>query len=159
MIDTLKKAAQTVQNVLNEHKLDCKVLELNSSTRTAIEAATTIGCKLEQIAKSLVFRSKSGHPIFIIASGPNRINEKLIASYIGEKIEKADADFTKTITGFAIGGIPPIGHTQKIDEIFIDEDLMQYDDLWAAAGTPNAVFNIKTKDLATITKGKIIAIK
>ena len=154
----LKKAAQLVQDVLNNNNLECKVLELPSSTRTAIEAANAIGCEVDQIAKSLIFRTVSGQPVLVLVSGPNRVNEKTIASYLGEKIEKADADFTRDITGFAVGGIPPIGHKQAIDFIFIDQDLMKFDSIWAAAGTPNAVFNLQSKNLVEMTEGKIISI-
>ena len=87
------------------------------------------------------------------------MNEKIIELYTNENIVKADADFTKEITGFAIGGIPPIGHKQKIDFIFIDEDLLNFDSIWAAAGTPNAVFNLQSTDLLLITNGKIVSIK
>ena len=92
-----------------------------------------------------------------MASGINRVNEKTIEKHVGEKIEKADADFARQTTGFAIGGIPPVGHIQTI-ETFIDEDLLALDELWAAAGTPNAVFNLKTIDLQSLTNGKIISI-
>lgn len=94
-----------------------------------------------------------------MASGPNRVNEKTIESHVGEKIIKADANFVRDITGFAIGGIPPIGHAKKIDFIFIDEDLLTFDSVWAAAGTPNAVFNLRSKDLLDLTHGKVISIK
>lgn len=155
----LKKAAQLVQDVLNGHNLECKVLELPSSTRTAIEAANAIGCEVAQIAKSLIFKTVSGQPVLVLASGPNRVNEKIIASYLGEKIEKADADFTREVTGFAIGGIPPVGHKRKIINIFIDEDLLNFDSVWAAAGTPNAVFELPTKHLLDITSGKVVSVK
>lgn len=155
----LKKAAQLVQDVLNNNNLECKVLELPSSTRTAIEAANAIGCEVDQIAKSLIFRTVSGQPVLVLVSGPNRVNEKTIASYLGEKIEKADADFTREVTGFAIGGIPPVGHKQKITNIFIDEDLLNFDSVWAAAGTPNAVFELPTKHLLDITSGKVVSVK
>jgi prolyl-tRNA editing enzyme YbaK/EbsC (Cys-tRNA(Pro) deacylase) len=94
----------------------------------------------------------------ILASGPNRVNEKTIESYVGEKIIKADADFTREVTGFAIGGIPPIGHKQEIELIFIDQDLLKFNDVWAAAGTPNAVFNLRSNDLLEMTNGKVISI-
>jgi prolyl-tRNA editing enzyme YbaK/EbsC (Cys-tRNA(Pro) deacylase) len=96
--------------------------------------------------------------VLILVSGQNRVNEKVIESHVGEKITKADADFTKDITGFAVGGIPPIGHRQVIDFIFIDQDLMKFDSIWAAAGTPNAVFNLQSKNLVEMTEGKIISI-
>lgn len=155
----LSKSAQSIQDALNAKGLECKVLELPSSTRTANEAAETIGCEVAQIVKSLVFRTQETHrAILILASGINRVNENLIAEHIGEKIEKADADFTREVTGFAIGGIPPIGHKTKILTL-IDEDLLHFNELWAAAGMPNAVFSLESKMLITLTDGEVISIK
>lgn len=159
MSSNLKKSAEKVQSVLNEFRFELNVIELSDSTRTAQEAANTIGCTVSQIAKSLIFQGKTTkNPILIIASGTNRINEKAIKEYIGEKLGKADAGFVLEHTGFAIGGIPPIGHKTPITT-FIDEDLMQYEEIWAAAGTPNAVFKLTPKILAEITKGNIICVK
>lgn len=151
------KSAQSVQDALMCKGLECKVIELEHTTRSAADAAIAIGCDVSQIVKSLIFKTKlSSKPILILVSGPNRVDEKLIESYVGEKIAKADADFAKEITGFAIGGIPPIGHKQKIDFIFIDKDLLNFDSIWAAAGTPNAVFNLKGEDLVSMTEGKLV---
>jgi prolyl-tRNA editing enzyme YbaK/EbsC (Cys-tRNA(Pro) deacylase) len=156
---TLTKSAQSVQDALANKGLECQVIELPDSTRTANDAAATIGCDVAQIVKSLIFKTKLTHkPVLILASGPNRVNEKVIESKINEKITKSDADFVREITGFAIGGIPPIGHKQTIDLIFIDEDLLKFDSVWAAAGTPNAVFNLKGKDLLAMTHGTVISI-
>lgn len=160
MNQTLKKSAQSVQDILADMGLDFKVVELSQSTRTAQEAADSIGCEVAQIAKSLIFMTKTTQrPVLVLASGVNRVNEKAIAKLIGEKITKANADQTREITGFAIGGIPPVGHQQDIELIFIDEDLLSFESLWAAAGTPNAVFNLKGKDLLTITQGKVVSVK
>jgi prolyl-tRNA editing enzyme YbaK/EbsC (Cys-tRNA(Pro) deacylase) len=154
------KSAQSVQDALANQGLDCKVIELSESTRTANDAAAAIGCDVAQIVKSLVFKTKTTHkPVLILASGPNRVNEKIIEFHVGEKITKADADFTREMTGFAIGGIPPIGHKQPIDLIFIDEDLLKFEDIWAAAGTPRAVFTLKSKDLLEMIRGKVISIQ
>ncbi|AKA68398.1 MULTISPECIES: YbaK/EbsC family protein [Clostridium] len=159
MSSNLKKSAQKVQTVLNEFGFELNVVELSDSTRTAQEAANTIGCTVSQIAKSLIFKGKSSQkPILIIASGTNRVNEKVIKEHIGEKLQKADANFVLEHTGFAIGGIPPIGHKDSIITL-IDEDLLQYDEIWAAAGTPNAVFKLTPKILVEITKGDVISIK
>ena len=159
MEQILTKSAQSVRNVLTNHGLDCEVKEMSSSTRTAQEAADSIGCDVAQIVKSLIFKTKETHkPVLILASGPNRVSENLIESYIGEKITKADADFAREVTGFAIGGIPPVGHKQPIDYIFIDQDLLKYDSIWAAAGTPNAVFNMQVSDLVGITNGKVVSV-
>lgn len=158
MSSNLKKSAEKVQTELNKFGFELKVLELPDSTRTALEAAKAIGCSVSQIAKSLIFKGgTSQKPILIIASGTNRVNEKTIEKYIGEKLEKADAKFVLEHTGFAIGGIPPVGHKTPITT-FIDEDLMQYEEIWAAAGTPHAVFTLTPQILVEITKGSIIKI-
>jgi Cys-tRNA(Pro) deacylase len=155
----LSKSAQSVQDALSSHGIETEVIELPASTRTAQEAAQAIGCQVAQITKSLVFRTKNtNRAILVLASGINRVNEKAIAQEVGEEIVKADADFTREVTGFAIGGIPPIGHKQKL-ETFIDEDLFQYKELWAAAGTPHAVFRLEPADLQTLSQGKVISIK
>jgi prolyl-tRNA editing enzyme YbaK/EbsC (Cys-tRNA(Pro) deacylase) len=155
----LLNSAQRVQNALKQKDFDCKVMELPSSTRTAQDAATSIGCEISQIVKSLIFKTKdTGRPVLVLASGVNRVNEKTVELYLSEKIIKADAEFTREITGFAIGGIPPVGHKQTIELIFIDQDLLRFDSVWAAAGTPNAVFNMHSKDLVSITNGKVISI-
>ncbi|MCC7512008.1 MAG: YbaK/EbsC family protein, partial [Anaerolineae bacterium] len=143
----LSASAQKIQDLLRELGYDYVVLERAESTRTAQEAADRAGCELGQIVKSLIFRGKgSGKPILVLTSGANRVDEKRIAEYAGEAIGKADADFARAVTGFAIGGVPPIGHPEKI-ETYLDEDFLQYETVWAAAGTPNAIFELKTVDL------------
>jgi prolyl-tRNA editing enzyme YbaK/EbsC (Cys-tRNA(Pro) deacylase) len=155
---SLKKSAQSVQDALDAKNIKASVIELPSSTRTAQDAAQSINCEIGQIVKSLIFKTKnSGEPILILASGPNRVNEAKIEECIGERIVKADADFTKEVTGFAIGGIPPIGHKQPIRTL-IDQDLMNHQEVWAAAGTPNAIFCIQSNNLQELTHGEIIAI-
>jgi prolyl-tRNA editing enzyme YbaK/EbsC (Cys-tRNA(Pro) deacylase) len=155
----LSSSAQKVQQALAGFGLDCRVKELSASTRTADEAAQAVGCDVGQIVKSLVFRGKtSGACVFVVASGANRVNEKLLAALIGEKIDKADADFVRDQTGFAIGGVPPVGHLSPL-QTFIDEDLMQYQELWAAAGTPNALFSLTPAQLCLITSGKVVTIR
>ena len=142
-----------------EHGLDCTVIEFAESTRTAQEAADRAGCQLGQITKSLIFKgADSGKPILVLTSGANRVNEKLISSYAGEPIGRADADFVRTVTGFAIGGVPPIGHAQQI-ETYLDEDLLQYPTIWAAAGTPNAIFELTPADLRAMTAAHVARIK
>jgi prolyl-tRNA editing enzyme YbaK/EbsC (Cys-tRNA(Pro) deacylase) len=112
-----------------------------------------------QIVKSLVFVAKqTRRGVLILASGSNRVDEKKIAALLGEKIEKADADFVRVQTGFAIGGVPPIGHTHPMQTV-IDEDLLQYEMVWAAAGMPNAVFKLVAADLLKITDGKVSTVK
>jgi prolyl-tRNA editing enzyme YbaK/EbsC (Cys-tRNA(Pro) deacylase) len=155
----LSSSAQRVQQALTGFGLDCRVKELSESTRTAVDAANAVGCDVGQIVKSLVFRGKtSGSAVFVVASGANRVNEKLLAAIIGEKIDKADADFVREQTGFAIGGVPPVGHPAPL-QTFIDEDLLQYEELWAAAGTPNALFSLTPAQLCQITSGQVVTIK
>lgn len=155
----LSKSAQNVQDSLARQGIPARVVELPVSTRTAEEAAKAIGCLVAQIAKSLVFHTKHSHKaILVLVSGINRVNEKALAQHVGEEIVKADADFTREKTGYVIGGIPPLGHKQPI-ETYVDEDLLQYNELWAAAGTPNAVFSLESSLIASLTNGKIISVK
>jgi Cys-tRNA(Pro) deacylase len=159
MPTTLSVSAQKVQDALNGLGFSNQVIELQSTTRTSAEAAQAVGCRVEQIAKSIVFQGQQTHkPILVIASGPNRVNEKRIAKFISEPLGKADADYVRKKTGFVIGGVPPIGHLEKL-EIFIDEDLLQYNEIWAAAGTPNAVFKLTPSDLIKMTGGRVVSIK
>jgi prolyl-tRNA editing enzyme YbaK/EbsC (Cys-tRNA(Pro) deacylase) len=154
----LKQSAQAVQFALESNGFECRVVELPASTRTAKEAAGTIGCSVAQIAKSIVFKaSNSGRAVLVVASGVNRINEEIIAACLGEAIEKASPEFVREATGFAIGGVPPCGHAQSLTT-FIDLDLLALDELWAAAGTPNAVFRIEPAQLVHLTGGKVLAI-
>ncbi len=158
-MDSLTPTAQKIQNLLNSLGYDYKVIEHAESTRTAQEAADRAGCELGQIVKSLIFKGKdSGKPILVLTSGPNRANEKRVSEYAGESITKADADFVRAVTGFAIGGVPPIGLMEKM-ETYIDEDFLQYPTVWAAAGTPNAIFELRTEDLQKMTGGIMANIK
>lgn len=146
-------SALKVQQALDEYDVSLNVLELPASTRTAQEAAQAIGCEIGQIVKSLVFKGKrSGKPILVIASGANQVSEKKVEAILGEPLGKADADFVRTQTGYAIGGVPPLGHIQKLPTL-IDEDLLQYEVIWAAAGTPHAVFRLTPEILLKITSG------
>lgn len=156
---SLSSSAQKIQDQLTALGYDYTVIEHTESTRTAQEAADRAGCTLGQIVKSLIFKGKeSGKPILVLTSGANRVDEKHISEYAGEPIGRADADFVRLVTGFAIGGVPPFGHVQKM-ETYIDEDFLQYPTIWAAAGTPNAIFELKTADLQTMTNGKVVQVK
>jgi Cys-tRNA(Pro) deacylase len=135
-----------------------EVLEFDASTRTAADAATAIGCDVAQIAKSLIFRgSRSGRAILIIASGVDRVDEKKAAAALGESIDRADADFVREATGFAIGGVPPVGH-KTAPIVLIEQSVMQFAEIWAAAGTPNAVFRLTPADLVELTGGRTVAV-
>lgn len=155
----LSPSAARVQDLLDRIGLGHRVVEHAESTRTSEEAAAAIGCTVAQIAKSLIFRTKeSGRPVLVVASGVNRVDEKAVAALLGEKIARADADFVREATGFAIGGVPPLGHAVP-PLVLIDEDLMAFDTVWAAAGTPNAVFRLTAADLVTITGGRVAMVK
>ncbi len=155
----LSPSAQKVQDALKAFGMQLSVVELPASTRTAVEAAQAVGCDVGQIVKSLVFKgAASGKPVLVIASGANRVNEKKLAEWLGEPAAKADADFVRQQTGFVIGGVPPAGHVQPI-ATFVDKDLLQYGQIWAAAGTPNAVFQLTPDDLVKITRGRVVEIK
>jgi prolyl-tRNA editing enzyme YbaK/EbsC (Cys-tRNA(Pro) deacylase) len=159
MSQRLSPSAQKVQDVLLSLGFSCQVMEMPQTTRSAAEAAEAIGCKVEQIAKSLLFKTRqTGKPVLVIASGINRVKEKKIETVLGERLDKADADFVREHTGFAIGGVPPVGHASSFD-IFIDEDLLQHQDIWAAAGTPFAVFRLTPEDLVKMTGGRVITVK
>jgi len=147
-----------VQDILKERGFSSLVVELPDSTRTAREAAQAVGCRVEQIVKSLVFKGQnSNKPLLVVASGSNRVNEQRLSELAGEPIEKADADFVRQRTGFVVGGVPPLGHTEPL-EIFIDQDLVQYEQLWAAAGTSHAVFQLSPSELKAMTGGRVVSI-
>ena len=155
----LSSTAQRVQDLLTAGGFDCKVIEYAESTRTSQEAAERAGCTLGQITKSMIFRGKSSNkPILVLTSGANRVDEKRISEYAGESVGRADADFVRSATGFAIGGVAPIGHTQPM-ETYLDEDLLQYSTIWAAAGTPNAIFELTPADLQKMTGGRSLRVK
>ena len=158
-MNILSPSARKVQDALQRIGSNCTVIEFAESTRTAQEAADRVGCQLGQIVKSMVFAGRtSGKPILVLTSGANRVDEKKVGRYAGEAITRADADFVRTASGFAIGGVPPIGHSSPI-ETFVDEDLLRHTSVWAAAGTPNAVFEVPPAELVKITNGKVVCIK
>jgi prolyl-tRNA editing enzyme YbaK/EbsC (Cys-tRNA(Pro) deacylase) len=131
------------------------VLEFDTSTRTAADAAAAIGCSIGQIAKSLVFRTgESKRPVLVVTSGSNRVDERRVAVLVGEPIERASAEFVRACTGFAIGGVPPIGHKMRPITL-IDPVLTTYTEIWAAAGTPQAVFRLTPSELVTLTGGRV----
>ena len=151
----LKASARRVQEALAAQGFAFEVREFPDSTRTSAEAAAAIGCSVAQIAKSLVFRGgESGRAVLIIASGANRVDPAKAEALLGEAIGRADADFVREATGFAIGGVPPLGHDRPLVTL-IDEDLLAFEEVWAAAGTPNAVFRLSPKDLGDLTGGRI----
>jgi prolyl-tRNA editing enzyme YbaK/EbsC (Cys-tRNA(Pro) deacylase) len=155
---SLRPAAARVQQLLGEMGLTTEVIEFAGTTKTSADAAQQIGCNVAQIAKSLIFRAKqSNRPVLVIASGVNRVDEKALEVLLGEKIGKADADFVREKTGYAIGGVAPIGHDTP-PVTFIDEDLLKLETIWAAAGTPFAVFRLAPADLERLTGGRVAKI-
>lgn len=159
MSASLSPAAQRVQAALAERGFDFAVQELPASTRTAAEAAAAIGCEVAHIAKSLVFRgAASNQPVLVVASGTNRVSESRVGKLLGEPIAKADAAFVREATGFAIGGIPPVGHVHPLTTL-VDEDILQFPVIWAAAGTPHAVFRLTPKDLVDLCGGRVARIR
>lgn len=155
----LKDSARRVQRAIAAAGFDFQVREFPDSTRTSEAAAAAIGCDVAQIAKSLIFRAReSGRPVLVMASGANRVDERAVGRLLGEKLARADADFVRAATGFAIGGVPPVGH-RETPLAFIDADLMTLAEIWAAAGTPNAVFRLAPGALGDLTGGRIADVK
>ena len=155
----LPPAAQRFQDALTTLGHPGRVRVMPASTRTSAEAAAAIGCTVAQIAKSIIFRAKpSQRAVLVMASGVNRVDEKKVAALVGEGIGKADAEFVRGRTGFVIGGVPPVGH-ETPPVVLIDQDLLALGSLWAAAGTPHAVFPLTAAELVALTKGKVADVK
>ena len=148
-------SVERVRQALAEKGLAASVRELSQSTRTAQEAAATVGCAVAQIVKSLVFRGTgSGRPVLALVSGANRVSETLLSRALGEPVGRADAAFVRERTGFAIGGVAPVGHKEP-PVVIIDRDLLSHPLLWAAAGSPFSVFQVTPSDLQRITGGTV----
>ena len=159
MSEELPRAAKRVQEALDEFGVTLKVTIMNESTRTAQEAADAVGCEVAQIVKSLVLiGKKSGDPYLVVASGKNRVDLKKVSALVGEGVKMAPAEFVREKTGYAIGGVPPAGHATRIPAL-IDQDLMEYPKIWAAAGTPFALFSLTPEDLKKITGGELAETK
>jgi prolyl-tRNA editing enzyme YbaK/EbsC (Cys-tRNA(Pro) deacylase) len=156
MASKLSDSAKRVKDFLSEKGFSFEVKELPGSARTAQEAADSVGCSVAQIAKSLVFREKETDlPVLVIASGSNRVDLAKIEKETGLKLGKADGNYVKERVGYAIGGVPPAGHNEPLETI-LDKDLKKYEVVWAAAGTPFAVFQLKPSDLEPLTNGRWI---
>jgi len=155
---SLKASAQKVQDALRAAGFANEVVELPESARTAAEAAAALGCAVGQIVKSLVFRAEaSGRAVLVVASGAHRVDEKLVAAEAGEPIGRASPDFVREQTGYAIGGVPPVGHPSPLLTI-VDEALLGYAEIWAAAGHPNAVFRLTPEELLRMTGGRVVRV-
>lgn len=150
------RAALRVAEAAAALGLDIRVVELPDSARTAEEAAAACGCAVAEIVKSLVFRgATSGKPVLLLVAGSNRVDEAVVAGPIGEALERMPGKAVREATGFAIGGIPPFGHATPL-AVFIDEDLLAHDRIWAAAGTPHAVFAVAPRALAAAVGARVI---
>jgi len=137
--------------LLREAGIDARVVEFEQPTRTSAEAAAAIGCSVAEIAKSIVFRGRqSGQAVVVVASGDNRVSEAKVAALVGEALGRADADFVREATGYAIGGVAPVGHAKPV-KLLLDEDLQRFETLWAAAGTPFSVFPLTPAQLLGLT--------
>jgi prolyl-tRNA editing enzyme YbaK/EbsC (Cys-tRNA(Pro) deacylase) len=151
----LKPSAQRVQDALLARGFQNQVQELADTARSAAEAAAAVGCTVGQIAKSLVFKGRqSGRAVLVVASGSNRVDLAKVQALLGEPLDRADPDFVREETGFAIGGIPPVGHAKPITTV-VDEDLLEHERIWAAAGHPNAVFPLTPEELVRLTGGQV----
>lgn len=159
MSQLLTSSAKKVQDYLLAQGFSCVVKELPDTTRTADEAAKAIGCDVAQIAKSLIFIDEAtGNPILVIASGINKVDVKKIETATGLRLIKADGKYVKERVGFAIGGIPPVCHNEPLTT-FLDPTLLNYEWIWAAAGTPFAVFQLRSKEIEKMTNGKFLDLK
>lgn len=146
-----KGSTGRVERALRSAGIEPRIARMTQSTRTAAEAARACGCEVGQIVKSLVFRgARSGKAVLILAAGDRRVNEESAAQAIGEPIERADPRYVREVTGFAIGGVAPIGQLEPI-ETWMDAHLLGFDSVWAAAGAPNAVFTVSPLALERAT--------
>jgi prolyl-tRNA editing enzyme YbaK/EbsC (Cys-tRNA(Pro) deacylase) len=150
----LSASAQRVQDAIAALGYDYRVIELATPVRTAADAAREVGCEVGQIAKSIVFRAASGRGVLVIACGTNRVNESRVAELLGEPIGRANPDFVRERTGFAIGGIPPLGHASPL-ATFVDQDLLGFAEIWAAAGHPNSLFRLDPRELPRLSGGRL----
>lgn len=154
----LSASAQKVQDALTAGGFPWRVIELPVPVRTAAEAAAQVGCTVGQIAKSIIFRAaSSGRGVLVVTSGSNRVDESRIEALLGEPLGKADPEFVREATGYAIGGIPPLGHATRL-VTFVDQDLIGYREIWAAAGHPNSLFRLDPADLPKMTGGPVVKV-
>jgi prolyl-tRNA editing enzyme YbaK/EbsC (Cys-tRNA(Pro) deacylase) len=150
-------AAERVSAALRALGVEAEVIVLADSARTAAQAAAACGVGVGQIVKSLVFVAGE-EPILVLVSGANQADERRLAELSGGPVRRADADLVRGTTGFAIGGVPPVGHAKTL-RVFIDRDLLAFDRVIAAAGTPHAVFPITPAELCRVTGGAVADLK
>ena len=155
----LGPSVQRVQDALAAAGGGHTIVALAQSALTSADAARAVGCRVDQIAKSLVFRAaKTQRAVLVITSGANRVDEVKVTALLDEPIGRADAEFVRARTGFAIGGVAPIAHAEPLT-ILIDEDLLKWPEIWAAAGHPNAVFRLTPDDLVRMTGGRVASVR
>ena len=151
---TIERVREALRALGGHHE----IVDLGRSARTAADAAHAVGCRVDQIAKSLVFRLRdSGRALLVVTSGAHRVDETRVAAIVGERLERADADFVRAETGFAIGGVAPVGHAKPILAL-VDAHLLGFDEIWAAAGHPNTVFRLTPAELVQMTSGRVVEV-
>jgi prolyl-tRNA editing enzyme YbaK/EbsC (Cys-tRNA(Pro) deacylase) len=156
-VDAMSEAIERVRRALIEAGHADTIAAFAEGTHTAAEAAASVGCSVAQIAKSIVFRS-ADTPILVVASGANRVDRNKAGQALGRKVERADPDWVRDVTGFVVGGVAPTGHLTA-PLILIDEDLLALDPLWAAAGSPTHAFRTTPADLVKLTGGIVADVK
>jgi prolyl-tRNA editing enzyme YbaK/EbsC (Cys-tRNA(Pro) deacylase) len=156
-MDGLSTSAGRVAEELRRLGVVTEVVEMPASTRSAKDAAAALKCDVSQIVKSLIFRSVArDQPVLVLASGADRVDEARLAEIVGP-VEQANGKFVRDRTGFAIGGVPPVAHSQPL-ETYLDEHLLDHDIVWAAAGTPRAVFSVNPRELVEVTSAKVVSV-
>jgi prolyl-tRNA editing enzyme YbaK/EbsC (Cys-tRNA(Pro) deacylase) len=157
-VPELPASSQRVADALAAAGITTAITVLERPARTSVEAAAAVGCDVAQIAKSLVFRlSQSGRALLVIASGANRVDETRIGARLGEPIGRADAEFVRAQTGFAIGGVAPVAHPAPLATL-VDRDLLNWDAIWAAAGHPNTVVRLTPAELLRLTGAEVVEV-
>ncbi len=157
-MNDLEPAERRVAEAAAALNLGITVQQMAQSTRTAEEAAAACDTTVGQIVKSLIFQGReSGRAILLLVSGANRVNEATVVATIGEKITRPNAQFVRDATGYAIGGVPPLGHATTLDT-YMDEALLVFDQVFAAAGTPRSIFAVEPNALARATGAKVIKV-
>jgi len=151
------KSTRRVIAALHAHGVDTEVRDMPGSTRTAQDAADAVGCAVAQIVKSLLFASEDGRAWLVLASGPNRVDTDLLQERTGCSVSMADPATVREVTGFAIGGVAPVGLARDLP-VVMDEDLLRHDVVWAAAGTPKSVFPVDPQVLRRISAADVVRV-
>ncbi|HEY9102905.1 YbaK/EbsC family protein [Chitinimonas sp.] len=158
-MSTVLTSQQRVEAALAAAGVAIEIKTFPVGTRTAADAAAAIGCSVAEIAKSIVLRAvESDRVVVVVTSGSNRVDERKVAGLLGQAVVRADADFVRSKTGFAIGGVAPVGHLEA-PLVLMDRDLQQYGQVWAAGGTGDSVFRITPSELQTLTQAPLADIK